>query len=132
MTTRDRPLSPHLQVYRPQLTMMLSITHRATGIALSLGLLVIVWLVAAIHRGYAAYWFFQGFMGSLGGRLLLIGWTWAILYHLLNGIRHLAWDAGWGLELKAVYASGWAVLIGSVLLTLAVWIAGCGHLGALP
>lgn len=124
MTIPNRPLSPHLQVYRPQLTSVLSITHRATGILLSIGLLVIVWLVAAIHRGYLAYWFFQGFMGSYLGRLLLLGWTWAIFFHLLNGIRHLAWDAGWGFELKTVYASGWSVVIGSVLLTLIAWICG--------
>ena len=133
MTAPHRPLSPHLQVYRPQLTSMLSIVHRLTGVALSVGMLLIVWLVATIHHGHGSYWHFQEFIGSFVGRLLLFGWTWSILFHLLNGVRHLAWDAGLGLELKSVYASGWTVLIGSVVLTLVVWFAGYAVLfGAAP
>jgi succinate dehydrogenase / fumarate reductase, cytochrome b subunit len=124
MTKPNRPLSPHLQIYRPQLTSVLSILHRLTGIALSAGMLLVVWLVVTLHQGHGHYWVFQDFIGSFIGRLLLFGWTWAVFFHLLNGVRHLAWDAGLGFELKTVYASGWAVVIGSVILTVAVWIAG--------
>jgi succinate dehydrogenase / fumarate reductase cytochrome b subunit len=127
MTTPARPLSPHLQVYRPQLTSVLSLIHRATGILLSMGLLVIVWMIAALHRGYLAYWFFQDVMGSIVGQLFLVAWTWALFFHLLNGLRHLGWDAGWGLDLKTAYRTGWTVVIGSVVLTLVACVAGYAH-----
>jgi len=124
MATADRPLSPHLQVYRPQITSVLSILHRITGVALALGsLLLIYWLVAAAS-GPEAYGTAQALIGSIIGRLLLLGWTFALFYHLCNGIRHLFWDAGWGFELATVTASGWLVVAASAALTLLSWTLG--------
>lgn len=119
-----RPLSPHLQVYRPQLTSVLSITHRATGVALAVGTLVLVWWLVAAASGPEQFETAQGFLGSWFGKLLLLGWTVALFYHLANGIRHLFWDAGLGFELKTAYASGWAVLAATVLLTALAWLWG--------
>ncbi|MDJ0982336.1 MAG: succinate dehydrogenase, cytochrome b556 subunit [Kiloniellales bacterium] len=124
MTTQNRPLSPHLQVYRPQLTSMLSITHRLTGVALAIGTFLLVWWLVAAATGPEAYATAQVAISSVIGRLLLFGWTLALFYHLCNGIRHLFWDAGYGYELKSAYASGWAVMAGSVALTLLAWIWG--------
>ncbi len=119
-----RPLSPHLQVYRPQITSVLSIMHRFTGIALSVGMLLLVaWLVAAA-KSPAAYDAVAGFIGSWIGLVLLFGWTAALWFHLLNGIRHLAWDAGYGYDLPEAHRSGWAVVIGTAVLTVLVWIIG--------
>ena len=120
----NRPLSPHLQVYKPQYTSILSITHRATGVALAVGtLLLIYWLVGAAG-GPESYAAAQGFIGSFFGRLLLFGWSAALFYHLCNGIRHLFWDAGYGFELDTAYKSGMAVLVATVGLTLFSWIIG--------
>jgi succinate dehydrogenase / fumarate reductase, cytochrome b subunit len=130
MTSPDRPLSPHLQIYRPQLTSVLSILHRATGIALGVGTLLLVYWLTAVAAGPAAYDVAQGLIGSWVGRLVLFGWTLAFFYHLANGVRHLAWDAGYGFELKAVYASGWTVLSVTAVLTAASWIAGYWMMGA--
>ena len=130
MSTVNRPLSPHLQIYRPQLTSVLSITHRATGIALSVGTLVLVWWLVAAATGPVAYGHMQGFLGSWIGVLLLIGWAFSFFYHLCNGVRHLVWDTGHGLDLPNVYASGWAVVGGSVVLTLIAVIAGFAIKGA--
>ncbi|MCH7540102.1 MAG: succinate dehydrogenase, cytochrome b556 subunit [Proteobacteria bacterium] len=124
MTAENRPLSPHLQIYRPQLTSVLSILHRLTGIALAAGTLLLVWWLVAVAAGPAAFETVQGFIGSWFGRALLLGWSYALFYHLANGIRHLAWDAGWGFELKTVYLTGWMVIWASVALTLLAWILG--------
>lgn len=125
----NRPLSPHLQIYRPQLTSVLSITHRATGVFLSLGtLLLSAWLLA-LADGPQAYLNFQNFTASWIGMLLLIGWSASLYYHLCNGIRHLFWDAGLGFDLQNTYRSGWAVLIGSGLLTLITWLVACQNMG---
>jgi succinate dehydrogenase / fumarate reductase cytochrome b subunit len=130
MAGHPRPLSPHLQIYRRQLTSVLSILHRFTGIGLAVGLLYLVcWLIAAAS-GLEAFDRLQSFNGSPIGRLLLFGWSIAFFYHLLNGIRHLAWDAGWGFELPAAYKSGYAVLIGTAVLTLAAWVFGYYQMGA--
>jgi len=130
MAGHPRPLSPHLQVYRPQLTSFTSIMHRITGIGLAVGLLYLVcWLFAAAS-GIAAFDKLQTFNGTIIGRLLLLGWSIAFFYHLLNGIRHLAWDAGWGFELPAAYKTGYAVLIGTVLLTVLAWVVGYYQMGA--
>ena len=131
MNSGNRPLSPHLQVYRWQWTMLLSITHRATGIALAAGSLLLVCWLLAVASGPDAFAAVHGFVGSWFGRLLLFGWTWALLYHLFNGIRHLFWDAGIGFELPVARASGYAVVAASVAATLAVWIAGYMSAGAL-
>jgi succinate dehydrogenase / fumarate reductase cytochrome b subunit len=127
MSPAPRPLSPHLQVYRWTLPMTMSILHRATGIALSLGtILLVLWLVAAAS-GPAPYAHVQGFIGSWIGLLLLFGWSASLFYHLCNGIRHLWWDTGQGLELPAVYGSGWAVLAATAVLTVLAWVVGLLH-----
>lgn len=131
MNTGNRPLSPHIQVYRWQWTMMLSITHRATGIALAVGALLLVCWLLALASGPDAFAGVHGFLGSWIGRLLLFGWTWSLMYHLANGLRHLFWDAGVGLELPAAQASGYAVVVASVALTLAIWVAAYMAAGAL-
>jgi succinate dehydrogenase / fumarate reductase cytochrome b subunit len=126
-----RPVSPHLQVYKPQLTSVMSILHRISGVALSIGLLYMVcWLIAAAE-GQEAFDRLQDFNGSFIGRLLLFGWSAAFFYHLLNGIRHLAWDAGWGFELPTVYKTGWATIIGAAVLTLIAFTIGYYQMGAI-
>ncbi|MEX0923573.1 MAG: succinate dehydrogenase, cytochrome b556 subunit [Rhodovibrionaceae bacterium] len=129
MSAENRPLSPHLQVYRPQLTSMLSILHRITGIALALGTLLLVYWLVALSLGPQAYAAAEGLIGSIFGRLLLFGWTMALFYHLCNGIRHLFWDAGFGFELTNAYRSGWAVLVASTILTVVSWVVGYGVMG---
>ncbi|MSQ69188.1 MAG: succinate dehydrogenase, cytochrome b556 subunit [Gammaproteobacteria bacterium] len=120
MTTR--PLSPHLQIYRPQLTSVLSITHRATGVALSLGTVVLLYWLQAAARGEAAYAAAHGVLSLGAVKVLLVAWSWAFFYHLCNGIRHLFWDAGMGFELGRAYASGYAVLASASALTALVWV----------
>jgi succinate dehydrogenase / fumarate reductase cytochrome b subunit len=120
----NRPISPHLQVYRPQLTSMLSILHRITGVALAIGtILLVYWLIAAAS-GPEAFASAEALIGSRLGRILLFGWIFALYFHLANGIRHLFWDAGFGFELKTVYASGWTVVALAAVLTLVSFIAG--------
>lgn len=124
MPNDTRPLSPNLQIYRPQLTSVLSITHRLTGVLLSAGaVFLVVWLTAAA-AGSGPYAALDEFLGSWLGLALLLAWTFSLFFHLCNGVRHLLWDAGYGFELRTIYASGWAVLAVSALLTLAAWIAG--------
>ena len=119
-----KPLSPHLQVYRPQLTSILSITHRATGIALSFGIILLIAWILATAAGENYFNTVNSVMTSWFGKLVLIGFTWALFYHLCNGIRHLFWDAGFGFELSTVYKSGYATVGASVLLTAVAWIIG--------
>ena len=120
----NRPISPHLQVYKPQLTSVLSILHRITGVALAVGtILLVYWLIAAAS-GPEAFASAEALIGSRLGRILLFGWTFALYFHLSNGIRHLFWDAGFGFELKTVYASGWTVVALAAVLTLASFVAG--------
>jgi succinate dehydrogenase / fumarate reductase cytochrome b subunit len=120
----NRPLSPHLQVYRLQLTSALSILHRATGIALSVGALYLATWVMYAASNPKAYALFQSFNGSIVGRIVLGGWLFAAFYHLCNGIRHLFWDAGYGYELKDAYRSGWIVVVVSLIATAASWVVG--------
>jgi len=118
MGNTDRPLSPHLQVYKPQLTAVLSILHRASGVFLTIGsLLLVCWLVA-LAQGPESYANVQGFLGSGIGRTLLFAWVFALFYHLCNGIRHLFWDMGVGFEINTVYASGRIVVVTALALTL--------------
>lgn len=124
MTPAERPLSPHLQIYKPQLTSVLSIFHRATGVVLSVGSIFLVWWLVAAATGDDAFAAAQGFWASWVGLLLLFGWTFSLFFHLANGIRHLVWDAGYGFDLKHTYASGWAVVATSSGLTLIAWIVG--------
>ncbi|MDF1794028.1 MAG: succinate dehydrogenase, cytochrome b556 subunit [Thalassobaculaceae bacterium] len=122
MSAHNRPLSPHLQVYKPQLTSILSISHRATGIALAVGTLLLVWWLLAAAAGPEAFATAQGFLGSWFGLLILFGFSYALMYHLCNGIRHLFWDAGYGFELETAYNSGWMTVGASVVLTIIAWI----------
>jgi succinate dehydrogenase / fumarate reductase cytochrome b subunit len=103
--------------------MALSITHRATGIALSVGTLVLVWWLMAAATGPDAYAAFQNFIGSWFGLLLLFGWSFSLFFHLCTGIRHLVWDTGRALDIPSVYATGYAALAGSVVLTVVAWVA---------
>ncbi len=132
MVANNRPLSPHLQVYRWGLHMALSILHRVTGSALGLGTLVLAWWLMAIAAGPAYYGQFQDFILHPFGRLVLFGFSYALIFHLLNGIRHLYWDMGLGLEVKSVQRSGQGVVALSLVLTVAVWVGGyyaAGRLG---
>jgi succinate dehydrogenase / fumarate reductase cytochrome b subunit len=124
MSSAKRPLSPHLQIYRPQLTSVLSIIHRLSGVALAVGTLLLVYWLAAAAGGPESFESAQSFVGSFVGRLLLFGWTVGLFYHLCNGIRHLAWDVGLGFELDEVYRSGWTVVAATAVLSLLVWIVG--------
>lgn len=117
----ERPLSPHLQIYRWELTMALSILHRITGAALAVGTLMIVWMLVAAALGEGAYNQFQAFASSPFGKLMWFGWTVALFYHLCNGIRHIFWDIGLGYEIKTAFRSGYAVLIATAILTALVW-----------
>lgn len=116
-----RPLSPHLMIYRKQLTSVLSISHRITGILLSAGTLAFVALLWALASGPEAHAALTGLFGSLAGFLLLFGWTFCFYFHLCTGIRHLFWDAGHGFSLKSVYLTGYGVIAASVVLTLLSW-----------
>jgi succinate dehydrogenase / fumarate reductase cytochrome b subunit len=122
--TSSRPLSPHLQIYKPQLTSVLSITHRITGVGLSVGTLLLVAWIAAAAKGPDAFAIVSGFMRNPIGLLLLFGWSVALFYHLANGIRHLFWDAGYGFDIETAYRSGWIVVGATIGLTALTWIAG--------
>ncbi|MDA9148549.1 succinate dehydrogenase, cytochrome b556 subunit [Alphaproteobacteria bacterium] len=119
--SRQRPLSPHLQIYKPQLTSLLSILHRATGVALSIGSVILVSWVVALSLGETAYSSYSMIINSWFGKLVLFGFTFGLFYHLSNGIRHLFWDAGYGYDLKVAYTSGSLVIISSLTLTIVTW-----------
>lgn len=124
MNGQERPTSPHAQVYRWQITNTLSILHRATGVMLSLGLLVLTCWLIAIASGADAYADVEAFYGSAWFKLPLVGWTFCFFYHLANGIRHLCWDVGLGFEHAQIRAGGWAVVVFAVVATLAYgWAA---------
>ena len=131
MSAENRPLSPHLQVYKLQWTMIFSIVHRITGVALAVGTLVLVWWLLALATGPDAFAFAQTTLGSIIGRLVLLGWTWALFYHFANGVRHLVWDVGWGFELRVAQASACFVGAISIVLTLVSWGLGYMVLGGL-
>ncbi len=119
---RTRPLSPNIQIYRPQLTSVLSIANRMTGVVLSVcAVVLVVWLIAAA-TGPQAYAAVQGAIASWVGQIVLFGCTFAFFLHLCGGIRHLVWDAGYGFDLRSIYVSGWVVVATSVALTMAAWV----------
>lgn len=118
MPSADRPLSPHLQIYRPQLTSVLSILHRLTGVFITFGTLLLTWWLVAAAYGPEPFATVQAFLGSIVGHLLLWGLAFAVWYHFANGIRHLLWDFGWGFELKEVRLSGLLVVGFAVVATL--------------
>lgn len=126
--TRERPLSPHLQIYRWPVTMATSITHRATGIALSVGTLAVAWWLIAAASGADAYDVFSSYARSPLGLLILFGFVWSLSFHLLNGIRHLAWDAGVGFNPKTAERVGVLIYALSILIAIGVfaygWTAG--------
>ncbi|ABV94600.1 putative succinate dehydrogenase cytochrome b subunit [Dinoroseobacter shibae DFL 12 = DSM 16493] len=119
----DRPLSPHIQIYRPQLTSVTSILTRITGNALLVGALLCVWWLIAAAAGPEYFAFVDGLVTSWFGKLVFLGSIWALWYHTLAGVRHLIWDAGYGFELKDAYALGYMVIGGSVVLTVITVIA---------
>jgi succinate dehydrogenase / fumarate reductase cytochrome b subunit len=119
----NRPLSPHLQIYRFHLSMVLSVLHRATGMALAAGMVLFTWWVLALANGPGAYDTVRSFVGSPLGLFLLLGWTWSLFFHLANGIRHLVWDTGAALDLPSVRTGGLLVIAASILLTAAAWAA---------
>ena len=118
---RPRPLSPFVTIYRWPVTMATSITHRVTGIGLALGSAVLAWWLVSIASGPEAYNTFNAIAASWIGQIALFGFAWSLAYHLLNGIRHLAWDTGYGLNVKTADATGWLVIILSVLLAVGVF-----------
>ena len=125
-TPRSRPLSPFMigPYYKAQLTSMLSITHRGTGVFLTFGGLVLAWWLTALAGGPESYARFAGFADHIIGRLVLLGLAFSLIFHLLNGIRHLFWDVGMGLDIPRAYATGWTVLFGSIVGTAIVaWLA---------
>lgn len=121
-----RPLSPHLQIYKPMLTMMMSIMHRITGIGLYFGIILLVWWLTAASISDGYFDFVQGFFGHWFGRLVLFGYTWVLIHHALGGLRHLLWDTGRGFDLNMVEWLARANLVGSIALTLLLWIIGYG------
>ena len=121
MAADNRPLSPHLQVYRPQITSVLSISHRFSGAVLAVAFLGLVWWLAAAAAGGDAYAAAMGVITGGFGRLIAFLASLAFFYHLCNGIRHLFWDAGYGFEIRQFYASGYAVIASAVALTLLFW-----------
>ncbi len=120
----DRPLSPHLQVYRPLFTMMMSIVHRITGVGLYFGTFLLAWWLFAAASGPDYFDWVQGFFGSWFGQLILFGFTWALLHHMLGGLRHFVWDTGRGFGKIERETMAKATLAGSVVLTILVWIIG--------
>jgi succinate dehydrogenase / fumarate reductase, cytochrome b subunit len=123
-----RPLSPHLQVYRWQYTMALSILHRSTGCALSLGLFLLVYWLTALAGGRESYTDALRVFGHPLARLILVGLSFAFFYHLMNGVRHLSWDTGHGLERRSARISGWIAFIGAVASTVLFWVVACNRL----
>ena len=124
MDQRQRPLSPHLQVYKPQLTMVFSIVHRLTGVALSIGSLVLTWWLVAAAAGPEAFGTAQAFLGSWFGQLVVFGFSFALFYHLCNGVRYLVWDTGHLFEIEHVNLSGWIMLGAAAVLTAGAWAIG--------
>jgi succinate dehydrogenase / fumarate reductase cytochrome b subunit len=127
--TAPRPLSPHLQIYKPMLTMMMSIFHRVTGIGLYAGTLLLAWWLLAAASGPNGYAKFEWFAGSIIGRLILFGYTWALIHHMLGGVRHLIWDTGHGFGPSEREWLAAANLIGSITMTVLLWIFGLLAMG---
>ncbi|MBL8790987.1 MAG: succinate dehydrogenase, cytochrome b556 subunit [Rhizobiales bacterium] len=122
----ERPLSPHLQIYRPMLSMTMSITHRITGVALYGGSILLVWWFAAAAESDSYFNMVQAFFGHWLGRIILFGFTWVLIHHALGGIRHFVWDMGKGFRLSSVEWMVRANLIGSILLTILLWVVAYG------
>ena len=121
---RPRPMSPHLQVYRLMLTFVMSGFHRISGFALYFGMLLVTWWLVAAASGPNAYATFEWFIGSWFGRLVLFGFSWALIHHMLGGIRHLIWDTLRGFEPSEREMLALATIVGSIALTLILWVIG--------
>lgn len=117
----DRPLSPHLQVYSPLINMVMSILHRMTGAALYFGSLLLAWWLIAAATGPSYFNYVNGLLGSWPGRIVLLGFTWALVHHALGGVRHFIWDTGRGYGLKTIDALSWGSIVASVVLTALIW-----------
>ena len=129
MTTHERPLSPHLQIYKVELPMMLSGLHRITGIALSVGsILLVAWISSAVYSA-EAFASMNRFLGGYIGQFVLFGWTFSLIYHSVSGVRHLIWDTGRLLEVRQIYSSSKIVLTIAIVLTLLAWILAGGFPG---
>jgi succinate dehydrogenase / fumarate reductase cytochrome b subunit len=129
MANKNRPLSPHFQIYKWELHMAASILHRATGVALGVGTILFTWWLFAVSSGPTYYSMMTEMMSGAIGRLVLFGFSYALIYHLLNGMRHLRWDMGKGLEKHEVAASGKLMMILSVVITLGIWYLGYAKAG---
>jgi succinate dehydrogenase / fumarate reductase cytochrome b subunit len=126
MATADGPISPHLQIYKPQLTSVLSIVHRGTGILLSFGALLLAYWLLSIAAGPEVYSKLAAHIGAWYGQVILFTFVFSLYYHLCNGVRHLFWDAGLGLEIETTYKSGYAVILITVILSVATcYFGGC-------
>jgi succinate dehydrogenase / fumarate reductase, cytochrome b subunit len=119
---RARPLSPHLQIYRPQINMVMSVFHRLTGSALYLGAALIAWWLIAAATGPDYFAFVNGLFATWVGMIVIVGYTWALIHHLLGGLRHLIWDTGAGLDIASVNLLSWGTIVLSLLLTAGLWL----------
>lgn len=118
---RPRPLSPHLQIYAPLVNMMMSIVHRITGAALYFGTLLLAWWLSAAAAGPEYFAYVSSIFASRPGKVVLFGYTWALLHHMLGGLRHFIWDSGRGYHLKTIDRLSWATILLSAGITLAIW-----------
>jgi len=125
----ERPLSPHLQIYRPMLTMMMSIAHRISGTANTAGFILLAWWLVAIAAGPEAYAQVANFFASIPGQVLLFLFSWSLIHHMLGGIRHLIWDTGTGLDKTSIEVFAWLTIISSTVLTVLLWVAGYALMG---
>lgn len=121
---RLRPLSPHAGIYKLTMTMAMSFAHRLTGVGLYVGVLLLAWFLIAASTDAASFGAFSAFIESVIGRFILFGFTWAIFHHLIGGIRHFLWDAGYGMDAPMRDQLAWATLIGGFGLTIVVWAIG--------
>ena len=118
----QRPLSPHIQIYKREINMVMSILHRITGAALYFGTVLLAWWLVAAASGPEHFARANGLVASPLGLLVMFGFTWALMHHLLGGVRHLIWDTGWGFDLESIDRISWATAIGSAGLTVAIWL----------
>ena len=128
MTGNQNPISPHLQVYRWHISSLLSITHRISGVINLLALILIFSWLLVLSFDEGNYELFLLIINSFFGKFILIGFTWSMSFHILSGMRHLAWDLGYGFEIKTAHISGIIVIISSLILTIILWVFGRGLL----
>jgi succinate dehydrogenase / fumarate reductase, cytochrome b subunit len=127
----ERPLSPHLQIYKPLINMVMSIMHRMTGAALYVGTVLLAWWLVALAIGPRYFDYVNSIFGTIPGKLVLFGYTWVLMHHMLGGIRHLIWDTGRGFDLRMVNILSWMTIVGSITLTAIIWAIGLSMRGGL-